>query len=142
MGHDAVGHEIMCALHFDVVDRLDRQWLESDDGFPSDVGDGVTFDSEGSRPYTRITMAIRVRWPDYIAVNPEICHGKPCFKGTRIMVATILEFLEAGDAFREIKAGYPALTPRHLQAAVQFARETIQNGRVVTFRTARHAVSG
>ena len=86
-------------------------------------------------------MAAHVEWQDYIAIAPDICHGKPTFKGTRIMVATILEFLEAGDTYRDIKAGYPALTPRHIQAALQFAREAIQSGRAVTFQAARHAVS-
>jgi len=80
-------------------------------------------------------------WRDYIAIDPNICHGKPCFKGTRIMVATILELLEAGETFRDIKAGYPRLTPRHLHAAVQFAREAIEHGRGATFQAARHAVS-
>ena len=80
-------------------------------------------------------------WREYIALDSNICHGKPTFKGSRIMVATILEFLEAGDAYRDIKAGYPTLTPRHIQAAIQFAREAIQSGRGVTFQAARHAVS-
>jgi len=82
-----------------------------------------------------------VEWRDYIGIDPDICHGKPCFKGTRVMVATILELLEAGDTYRQIKAGYPNLTPRHIQAAVQFAREVIQSGRVTAFRAARHAVA-
>ena len=41
------------------------------------------------------TMSAHVDWRDDITVNPDICHGKPTFKGTRIMVATILEFVEA-----------------------------------------------
>ena len=86
-------------------------------------------------------MSKDVDWRDYIRVDPAICHGKPTFKGTRIMVATILEFVEAGEPFREMKAGYPALTPRHVQAAVQFARELIEQGRGVTFQAARHAAS-
>lgn len=76
-----------------------------------------------------------------IVADPLICHGKPTFKGTRLMVATILELLEAGESYASIKAGYPALTPQHLQAALHFAHETIQRGHVETFRTARHAVS-
>ncbi len=39
---------------------------------------------------------------DRIEINPEICHGKPCIKGTRIMVTIILEWLEAGKTFDEI----------------------------------------
>lgn len=80
-------------------------------------------------------------WRDYVSIDPDICHGKPCFKGTRIMVATVLEFLEAGGGYRDIKAGYPSLTPRHIQAALQFARESVQYGKVATFHAARHAVA-
>jgi uncharacterized protein (DUF433 family) len=86
-------------------------------------------------------MTMRVEWRDYITVNPNVCHGKPCFKGTRIMVATVLELLEAGESYQDIKAGYPCLKPQHLQAAIQFAREAIQSGRVTVFQSARHAVS-
>lgn len=85
-------------------------------------------------------MSKTIEWRDYIRVDPDICHGKPTFKGTRIMVATILELLEAGETYGGIKAGYPAIRPQHLQAAIQFARETIQSGRVATFQTVRHAV--
>ncbi len=84
---------------------------------------------------------MRVEWRDYITVNPNVCHGKPCFKGTRIMVATVLELLETGERYQDIKAGYPSLRPHHLQAAIQFAREAIQSGRVTAFQLARHAVS-
>ena len=88
-----------------------------------------------------IAMAKPIDWRDYISIHPNICHGKPCFTGTRIMVSTVLEFLEAGDTYRDIKAGYPSLTPLHVQAAIQFAREMVQSGRFVAFRAARHAVS-
>ena len=39
-----------------------------------------------------------LRVSDYIAIDPDICHGKPCFKGTRVMVATVLELMEAGQS--------------------------------------------
>ena len=57
----------------------------------------------------------------YIAVNPDICHGKPCFKGTRIPVSTILELLESGRSYQDIHKGYPAVTPNHVRAALHFA---------------------
>ena len=84
-------------------------------------------------------MSKAIDWQDYIVVDPDICHGKPCFKGTRIMVATILELLEASASAQEIRSGYPRVTRAHIQAAMQFARELFQNGRFIAFRSRRHA---
>lgn len=66
---------------------------------------------------------------DYISVNHDICHGKPCFKDTRIMVYLVLEMLEAGATFDEIKDGYPSLTAEHVKAALEFAARAVETGR-------------
>jgi len=65
---------------------------------------------------------------DYIAVDPLVCHGKPCFKGTRIMVHLILELLEAGLPVKEITgpAYYPQLTKNHIAAALHYAGELLK----------------
>lgn len=64
---------------------------------------------------------------DYIATNPRICHGKPCFKGTRIMVYLVLELLEAGVPVEEIlKNYYPQLTRTHIKAALHYAGALLQ----------------
>ena len=41
-----------------------------------------------------------------ISVDPKICHGQPCVKGTRIMVYIILELLEAGISLEKITKEY------------------------------------
>ena len=64
---------------------------------------------------------------EYISVDPLICHGQPCFKGTRIMVYLILELLEDGKTADEIIKGYPQLTKRHIQASLHFAAEMIKS---------------
>lgn len=53
----------------------------------------------------------------YIEVSPEICHGKPCFKGTRILVRTVIEMLADGNGEKEILQAFPNLTPEHIEAA-------------------------
>lgn len=65
---------------------------------------------------------------NYIAVNPLICHGKPCFKGTRIMVYLVLELLEAGVPVEEIIGPnyYPQLTRKHIEAALHYAGELLK----------------
>lgn len=57
----------------------------------------------------------------YIVIDPEICHGKPVFKGTRVMVYLVLEMLEQGATYDEIIEGYPSLTEEHIKAALDFA---------------------
>lgn len=66
---------------------------------------------------------------NYISVDPKICHGKPCFKGTRIMVYLVLEMLEAGESFAAIKEAYPSLTDTHIKAALGFAARAVETGR-------------
>ena len=63
---------------------------------------------------------------DYISVNPNICHGKPCFKGSRIMVYLILGMLEEGASFDEIHEAYPDLTPTHVTAALHYASRVLE----------------
>ena len=62
----------------------------------------------------------------YISVDPAICHGKPCFKGTRIMVYLILEMLEADATAAEIREAYPNLTPEHVKAALHYAARVLE----------------
>jgi uncharacterized protein (DUF433 family) len=50
-------------------------------------------------------------WKERISVNPAVCHGKACIRGTRVMVSVILDNLAAGTARSEILAGYPSLKP-------------------------------
>ena len=76
----------------------------------------------------------------YIAIDPEICHGKPCFKGTRVMVSTILELLESGQSYQDIRKGYPAVTPDHVRAALHFAHQVLEQGQFVTFHPPSDAV--
>jgi uncharacterized protein (DUF433 family) len=70
-----------------------------------------------------------VNWQKYIIVDPAICHGRACFKGTRIMVSVILDNLAAGLTSDEILRSYPSLDRNAIQAAiayvVELARERI-----------------
>lgn len=59
----------------------------------------------------------------YIVIDSEICHGKPTFKGTRIMVWQVLEMLEGGLSIKEIIKDFPSLTPKAIKAALKYAAE-------------------
>jgi uncharacterized protein (DUF433 family) len=56
-----------------------------------------------------------------ISVNPEICHGKACIKGTRVMVSIILDNLAEGIEVEEIMKNYPALNKEDIQASLEYA---------------------
>jgi uncharacterized protein (DUF433 family) len=64
-----------------------------------------------------------MKWSDYITVDPEICHGKACITGTRIMVSVILDNLADGLTSAAILASYPSLTHESIQAALAYAAE-------------------
>lgn len=64
-----------------------------------------------------------MNWRDRISVDPSICHGKACIKGTRIMVSVILDNLAAGVTPEEILANYPSLAALDIQAAISYAAD-------------------
>ena len=61
-------------------------------------------------------------WQDRISVDPSVCHGKACIRGTRVMVSVILDNLAAGETMEEIMRGYH-LERDDVHAAVQYAAE-------------------
>jgi len=44
-----------------------------------------------------------------ISIDPNVCFGKPCIRGTRIWVSLILDFLANGMSMEELLAEYPQL---------------------------------
>lgn len=58
-----------------------------------------------------------------IEVNPNVCHGKPVMRGTRIMVRNILGSLAGGESVQDILKSYPELTSEDVEAALAFAIE-------------------
>jgi len=62
-------------------------------------------------------------WREQITVDPLVCHGKACIKGTRVMVSVILDNLAAGVSKTDILRSYPSLTPQDIQAAMAYAAE-------------------
>lgn len=64
-----------------------------------------------------------MNWRDHITVDPEVCHGRACIAGTRVLVATVLDNLAAGLSAEEITRSYPSLTAESVKAAVLYAAE-------------------
>lgn len=63
-----------------------------------------------------------------IVVNPAICGGKPVFKGTRLTVKTILEFILAGDTDEDILESYPFITKEDLNTVREFSIAAVEKG--------------
>jgi uncharacterized protein (DUF433 family) len=64
-----------------------------------------------------------MRWQDLITVNPEIMHGAPCFRGTRIPVSVVLDNLAAGTPETVLFENYPTLPREAPAAALAYAAD-------------------
>jgi uncharacterized protein (DUF433 family) len=58
-----------------------------------------------------------------ISIDPRVCFGKPCIKGTRLWVSLILDFLASGMTPQEVIAQYPGLTALDIQACIAYGAE-------------------
>lgn len=58
-----------------------------------------------------------------IAIDPDICFGKACIRGTRIWVSLILDLLASGATFEELLTEYPQLTREDVLAALAYGAE-------------------
>ena len=56
-----------------------------------------------------------------ISTNPDICHGKPCIKGTRIPIYLIVSLIAEGENIESIVKDYPMLNPEDIKAALSYA---------------------
>ena len=61
---------------------------------------------------------------DRISINPNVCHGKPVIKNTRVLVSNILADLAAGLSYEEIIEIYPNVTSGDIQAALELIKRT------------------
>jgi uncharacterized protein (DUF433 family) len=68
-----------------------------------------------------------------IVCNPAMLNGKPIVKGTRISVALILKCLSSCMSKEDVLQGYPTLTQKGLEAALEFAAQQFQGEKVRVF---------
>jgi uncharacterized protein (DUF433 family) len=62
-----------------------------------------------------------MNWQERITVDPQVCHGKACIRGTRVMVSVILDNLAAKVSRTEILDSYPSLVSEDIDAAIAYA---------------------
>ena len=63
----------------------------------------------------------KFKFEEYIEIRPGVRSGKPCFKGTRITVQDVLEYLAGGMTEAELLSDFPTLTPQHIRAARNYS---------------------
>ncbi len=73
-------------------------------------------------------------WTGRITADPNVCHGKPCIKGTRIMVAVVLDNLAEGMTPEAIITQYPPLTLDDIRAAMGYAATLAREEELVPLR--------
>jgi uncharacterized protein (DUF433 family) len=76
----------------------------------------------------QVRQSHRRQWPmnpllERISIDPNVCFGKPCIRGTRIWVSLILDFLANGMSMEELLAEYPQLEMEDIRAAIAYGAE-------------------
>jgi len=61
----------------------------------------------------------------YLVSDPHICHGQLTFKGTRVLVRTVLKAFQRGESWDEIRQGWPTVPPEAIQEALALATEKL-----------------
>lgn len=56
-----------------------------------------------------------------ISIDPKVCHGQACIKGTRIPVYQIIRMLANGDTIKELLKEYPSLKREDILACLDYA---------------------
>jgi uncharacterized protein (DUF433 family) len=69
-------------------------------------------------------------WRERISINPAICHGRACIRGTRITVSAVVDNIAAGVSREEILRSYPTLQEADLDAALAYAAELAREGTI------------
>ncbi len=70
-------------------------------------------------------MEAKTKPESVVSTDPEIMSGTPCFRGTRVPVKTLFEYLAAGDPLEEFFDGFPRVTPEQVQAVLAEAGEAL-----------------
>ena len=66
---------------------------------------------------------IRMDYLSRITIDPEVCFGKPCVRGTRMTVGDVLSYLASGMTEDDILADFPQRTRDDIRACLAFAAE-------------------
>jgi len=77
-----------------------------------------------------------IDWREHLTSDPKVCQGQLCAKGTRVLVANILDSLAEGANREEILRSYPTLRSEHIDAALAYAAELAREEAILPLRSA------
>jgi len=66
---------------------------------------------------------VDMEWKKYVLVDPNICHGRACIRGTRVPVSVVLDNLAAGVPEEEVVRSYPSISHDHVLACIAYGAE-------------------
>jgi uncharacterized protein (DUF433 family) len=72
-----------------------------------------------------MTIEQRAALSDVIAIDKEIMHGTPCFKGTRVPVQTLIDFLETGESINDFLKIYPYIAQEQIHSFLDLSKDLI-----------------
>ncbi len=67
-----------------------------------------------------------INWQNFIVIDPEIHHGEPCIKGTRVPVAILVGNIADGMTINEVIQEYPQVTHESMRAALAYAADVVR----------------
>lgn len=85
----------------------------------------------GSCVYWYNQVMTKIQINDHIVVDKNVCHGKPVFDGTRIMVWQVLDMLANGETEKDILKTFPTLTKTHIRSAYDYASSITRESNVL-----------
>jgi uncharacterized protein (DUF433 family) len=98
----------------------------------SNVFQETAFNCTTFKYFLNSIRIMRVEISKHIVADSEICHGKPTFKGTRILVSDIVELVAAGETTEQLLEEYPGLSREMIQEALEYAAKLVRGEHYVT----------
>ena len=68
----------------------------------------------------------RTDWKERVSIDPQIHHGDPCIRGTRIPVSIIVGSIADGLSLEEVREAYPQVSAEDIRAALAYAAEVLR----------------
>jgi uncharacterized protein (DUF433 family) len=69
----------------------------------------------------------RTDWKGRVTIDPEVHHGDPCIRGTRVPVSIVVGSIADGMTIEEVREAYPQITVEDVRAALAYAADVLRS---------------